>query len=510
MKKRTTALLIVLLTMSLCACDFFGKKEEAPTVPDTDHTITFEANGAEEGIAPINVPNGETATIPIPTKDGCVFAGWYLDAELTNRYFFDYPLTEDTTLYAKFYDTTLGEYIVISNVDQLNAIKEAPDAKYLLACDINCHGDTLVPIDEFTGELDGNGYKILNFSLTEDADSVGFFRTNNGTIKNLSFGNFIYDVTLSFVGEQNYGVICAVNNGTIDNCAVLDSAMRVSSHCKSNSSNIYIGGITGTNYGVLKNCRNGASQDVYTTTYVYYGGFANGKQYGSRINTGMGGIAGRNAAEGIIDSAESSGRQYAKGTATDLSKNNFYIGGAVGHNLGSFKNGSAAGEIVLENIDDSESMNYVGGFVGRNCGMLYGCHSTVSISDIGDNAYAVNYAIGGFVGENYHQDGHNALINKCFSTGSITVKGDADNVGYFAGISSAASKDCYYIDTMTVTKIVVADEVGAAESVSMTLTNNVGEAKTESQLLSFDFQANTLLLDRMVWFLVDGKLPELR
>ena len=41
-------------------------------------------------------------------------------------------------------------------------------------------------------------------------------------------------------------------------------------------------------------------------------------------------------------------------------------------------------------------------------------------------------------------------------------------------------------------------------------TNTLGTAKTENELLALDFLENTLYFDRMVWFLVDGKLPELR
>ena len=129
------------------------------------YTLTFETNGMAD--VPASHPIiGELPTIPAaPQVEGYVFAGWYFDAEYTTRYFFDYPLTEATTLYAKFYNLSLGEYIVISNVEQLMAIKDDPTAKYLLACDINCKGETLAPIDEFSGEIEGNGYKIYNFSI---------------------------------------------------------------------------------------------------------------------------------------------------------------------------------------------------------------------------------------------------------------------------------------------------------------------------------------------------------
>ena len=108
------------------------------------YTLTFDTNGMAD--VPVAHPVvGELPEIPeAPQVEGYVFAGWYFDAEYTTRYFFDYPLTEATTLYAKFYDTTLGEYTVISNVEQLMAIKDDPTAKYLLAWKVPVFGTTSI------------------------------------------------------------------------------------------------------------------------------------------------------------------------------------------------------------------------------------------------------------------------------------------------------------------------------------------------------------------------------
>ena len=166
--KKAVVLLLIILTMlfTFGAC---GETQGPKTI-----RISFDTDG-KVYVASMKVVLGEVPQIPeTPQVEGYVFAGWYFDEELTNRYFFDYALEESATLYAKFYDLTLGEYTVISNIEQLIAIKDAPDAKYLLACDINCKGETLEPITTFSGELDGNSYKVFNFSITKDSENVAF------------------------------------------------------------------------------------------------------------------------------------------------------------------------------------------------------------------------------------------------------------------------------------------------------------------------------------------------
>jgi len=531
MKKLTTVLLILVLALSLCACDLFGKKDDGTT-----HTITFESNGAQEAIAPITVPNGETATIPIPAKEGCVFAGWYLDAELTERYFFDYPLTEDTTLYAKFYDTTLGEYIVISNVDQLVAIKEDPAAKYLLACNINCQGDTLVPIDEFTGELEGNGYKIFNYTMSENALTVALIRTNRGTVKNLSFSDFTFDIKRDTGSDKAYGVVCGTNYGTVENCVIIDSEIKIVCNGPGNSYSLYVGGIAGNNYGTVSNCKNNAAIRVETTQGGHFVDSIWDYWENKSVNLAIGGLVGKNQADAVLSDGTNNGHIYITNTTTTAGFSYSYVGGivgmnegdtlssgstcditltctgnsevshlggGVGDNTGTVKNCSAQGTIINSNTTGAVD-TIVGGFVGYTCGKLYNCYTTC---DITDNTATIK-AVGGFAGYNEKKTDMEYIIHKCFSTGSISITGTPENVGKFVGLSTGTEKDCCYLDTVTITKKTVTEETETV--VEVTPTNDIAAAKAESELLSMDFLENTMYFDRMVWFLVEGKLPELR
>lgn len=67
------------------------------------YTVTFETNGGS-AIQPVSVGGGGFVAEPTaPTRAYYAFAGWYSDEELTTPFYFENtPITEDTTLYAKW------------------------------------------------------------------------------------------------------------------------------------------------------------------------------------------------------------------------------------------------------------------------------------------------------------------------------------------------------------------------------------------------------------------------
>ena len=523
--------------------------EETPVTEDltlvakwelASYVITYNLGELGESFT-ANCPLGELPAVPeIPVVENHVFFGWYTDEELTDRYFFDYLIDENITLYAKFYDTSLGEYIVLSNVDQLKAISEQPDAKYLLACDINCKGETLTPIDEFTGELDGNGYKIHNFAINEDALNVGFIRVNKGTIMNLSFGDFIYDVLISGGGDKYYGIICGNNEGgLIYNCTSFDGEIKVDADAIACAYNLYLGGLVGLNNGTVKKCANystisarydvdgywGANGYLYTHTGGICGQVSKDSKTIDCINDAYievttcpgsgyggdsayyGGVVGT-VDHGIVEQCANTGD--LKAITIDYNWICLYMGGAVGNNIGgSVENSYVNCDITIENTGTNGYYNLIGGFVGYNSGKVYNCYSVVNIKD---NTPTVK-SIGGFAGLNELLSGYEAHLNKCFSMGSIEVTGDVTNISSFVAETTGTIKYCYYVDTFAINKkTVTTDDLGeTTENVeALEPTNTLGEAKPESELLSLDFIANTLYFDREIWFVYEGKLPVLR
>ncbi len=512
------------------------------------YTLTFETNGMAD--VPADHPIiGELPKIPeAPIVEGYVFAGWYLDAEYTERYFFDYPLSEATTLYAKFYDISLGEYIVISNLDQLIAINDDPAAKYLLACDINCKGETLSPINEFSGEIEGNGYRIYNFSINETADIAGFIRTNKGTIQNLSFDNFIFQiVTSSDAAEKQYGIVCGINEGTIQNCHVLNGEVSVTEHPSATKNGwfaISVGAICGWNQGKILDSVSNVDINVHSNVVLKsYSGLL--RQYCQCI----GGLVGVNRKNASITNAFSNGDINL--TIKTSGDNRYYtedfprLGGIVASNGGEIEKCETYGNINIDidnpnkdlicithigqfaadnnnriencyanggiNVNGNMISLYLGGFVSNNQGAIYNSY-TVSDINVLSNVDITNvnytYSVGGFVAENKLAEGYPATINKCFALVDITVAKNPVHSGYIAATNSGTIKDCYYAESNTFNHKTAVDGVETLEAI--TPTNTLGEVKAESEILTVEFLEKTLYFDRMVWFLFDGKVPELR
>ena len=69
------------------------------------YTVTFDTNGGSE-IADRTIIYGETLYEPAaPTKEGCVFNGWYASSNFSSLYTFGNTISDNITLYAKWQNT---------------------------------------------------------------------------------------------------------------------------------------------------------------------------------------------------------------------------------------------------------------------------------------------------------------------------------------------------------------------------------------------------------------------
>ena len=93
--------LIVLLTIIFAACDLFdGPHDE--NKDGVTFTITFDTQGGSE-VKPIIIKEDESITMPSnPTKEGFLFAGWYLDNKFVEKFTINKKITSNITLYAKW------------------------------------------------------------------------------------------------------------------------------------------------------------------------------------------------------------------------------------------------------------------------------------------------------------------------------------------------------------------------------------------------------------------------
>lgn len=102
--KKQIIIVFAILTMALVlSCAFVAcNKTDTPDAPKKEFTITFDTQGGSE-VKPITIAEGATITLPNnPTKEGYVFAGWYLSNALVEEFNITKTITGDITLYAKW------------------------------------------------------------------------------------------------------------------------------------------------------------------------------------------------------------------------------------------------------------------------------------------------------------------------------------------------------------------------------------------------------------------------
>lgn len=73
--------------------------------------VTFEANGGTVSY-PIEAKLLEESDMPKPTRQGYLFAGWYIDIDLQSAVTYPYVVSKNTTLYAKWTENTDTIYTV--------------------------------------------------------------------------------------------------------------------------------------------------------------------------------------------------------------------------------------------------------------------------------------------------------------------------------------------------------------------------------------------------------------
>jgi uncharacterized repeat protein (TIGR02543 family) len=88
--------------------------EDLASAPSS-YTITFNSNGGSS-ISSIYDATELPTPLPIPTKSGYTFGGWYYDSDFTYEAFADDPLTGDVTLYAKWGLTSGPKVFAVGDV----------------------------------------------------------------------------------------------------------------------------------------------------------------------------------------------------------------------------------------------------------------------------------------------------------------------------------------------------------------------------------------------------------
>lgn len=357
----------------------------------------------------------------------------------------------------------------ITDAAGLQAMADNPDSIYIIDNNIDMTGFPWVPIgvkgeNPFTGQLDGQGFTISNFSGNMFAALGSYFLNfgyseNEGslqsTIQNIAFetcnveqfedldgaavvavyaesfiiANLVLnDVTMTVSDINNVAaVIGSINEGsdfpvrsfvelTIDNVDMANFVMISPDEFAFNRS----GGIVGVFYNngtgatlAITNCTN--------TNYLF-----------SHVDGTMedcGGIAGLGPIS--IESCTTTGQV----TGCPI-----YFGGIIGNGLGGTDILNCTTELTVIASEESGNPAELGGIAGHNGGFskIIECSSVVDFQFFKTDSHCSH--IGGILGSGQ-------MGPKCFSEGSISIQAGNthlnDGIGGLIGSNGGALHDCY-------------------------------------------------------------------
>ncbi|HJJ41688.1 MAG TPA: hypothetical protein O0W90_00020, partial [Methanocorpusculum sp.] len=273
---------------------------------------------------------------------------------------------------------------------------------------------------KFCGNFEGNCKTISNLYIYKPSDNYqGLFGyTNGANITNLTLTN------VNVTGCQHVGGLagwCRLDTAKthfIDNCSVSGNISGVNSN---------IGGLIGTNFGIIKNC--------ITNVYV-------------RGGSTLGGLIGSNNCtliENCYANAEVSGGGI--------------VGGLVGYNCPFFEDSSTL--CIINNCSASGKVygsgDDVGGLVGYNNvkwnSTISNCYANTDVR--GNSSFGGSSHVGGLVGGNTFSYGGTILIENTYAIGNVS---GSNKVGGLVGCNGLGGDDVH--------TIIIIENTYAAGSVS--------------------------------------------
>lgn len=242
--------------------------------------------------------------------------------------------------------------------------------KYVeLTDDIDLTDTGFLPIPVFGGTFNGNGYCISGLSLDADTSSQGLFRyiTQDGLVENLTVTGY-----LSGAENQEYlGGITGSLEGTVRNCRFEGTI----------DGSFYVGGIAGVNHktGRIEFCifKGNVSGEQFTGGIAgeNNGVIANSENHG-RVNTSskedieLETVLSSNGSGNVLKQA---GETLDKvRTVSEVSQD---TGGIAGYSTGIISDCLNKGVVGYEHIGYN-----VGGIAGRSSGYLSGCRNENNVN----------------------------------------------------------------------------------------------------------------------------------
>jgi hypothetical protein len=404
---------------------------------------------------------------------------------LGNEFFDEATESHNATVFAQG-NGTLSNPFTISNIDELNYIRDNLDAHYKLIADLDLSSiENWDPIggtcgddcdyEYFTGSFDGNNHTISNLTINLPNEYyIGLF----GNFKPITPGDSIKNLTLinvNLLGQSTIGgVVGQTVNGSLVNC-------HVSGNIKATEDDA--GGIVGNaETSHIENCTNNATIEA---NEGYTGGIVGSFYSGTITNCqSSGNIAGDGYLGGIAGYMNNSSMISCSNTG-HISSNDSYTGGLAGS---IYENSNIRNSYNLGNISGS---SYAGGIIGNannNCNIIK--------SYSGGQIYGYEY-IGGIAG----YAGNNSKINQCYSTSNLNPFGPSYQIGGIVGYLSNST----LLESYSTGKISGYEELGgiigyASSSIIKTnvaMNASIGSDITVGRIVAVN-SASTLI-DNYAW-----------
>ena len=309
-------------------------------------------------------------------------------------------------------------------------------------------------------------------------------------------------------GTAKIGGLAGSNDGIITDCNV---TAKVTGYTE-------IGGFAGFNGGVILDCNSSAQVSgnrkigamVGNNYGIICGGISEGTVFGQE---NVGGIAGYNNggyikycfSDGVVDGNSTVGglagtnggniySSYSSGTVTG----DLYVGGCIGKNFWQISSCFSIADVNVR-------YGYAGGLSGTNesTGMILDCYSSGSVSG--------RIYIGGLLGRN---DG---VVMKCYATGLVTDNYSLDNESIGFGGLIGDSNDMStaflsYWDTQTSGQASSAGGIGktTAQMKDIATFNNWGKCSDETDWTIYQDKNDSKNNDypRLLWEGADGNSIE--
>lgn len=283
-------------------------------------------------------------------------------------------------------------YVEIRTAQELWDIRNDLTGKYMLMNDIDLVGFTdnddesgWTPINNFRGELDGNGYKISNIRIVGNRVSGLFEKISLATIKNLGIDG---------VDIATTGLIAGALVGEAEIVNIENVHLR--------RGNVYSNGISGGLIGKVSN----TSKLINVTAQAEVEGVTAGGLLGSALKTDLEKVASSSTVKGKKEVGGLIGRQvggsinnaYTKSKVVTVGNNVYYASGGL---IGVITNGNF--EVNIANVYVDAEINggkSVGGVIGfTDSSTIISLRNGIVQTQIKGNDY-----VGGLLGYTWSMD----------------------------------------------------------------------------------------------------------